>query len=239
MTLVVSQPNCSSVSSLPLFDSSSPPTFSWGCFHGVALRDVVFKCYNEAIRWTRNLFKIPSGKSGTIFVKELVRLIRAYAEGSSMESFALSAVMLMRILLLQKPHCKLKAKEHSTILLRRLDLWGEGKFDELMAESRQIQKCFNRDRTKWEKVSDRKSLSFAKLLMEGKLKAAIAFLSNNCSNAGPLSLTDFVDDNDHSLGTVRDVLLSKHPAGQPCVYSALVHPDPLPDDHGPHFIFLN
>ena len=44
---VVSQPECSSVSSLPLFDSSSPPTFSWGCFHDVALHDVVFKCYNE------------------------------------------------------------------------------------------------------------------------------------------------------------------------------------------------
>ena len=172
-SFVVSQPDCSSVSSLPLFDSSSPPTFSWGCFHGVALHDVVFKCYNEAICWTRNLFKIPSGKSGTMFVKELVRLIRAYAEGSSMESFALSAAMLMPILLLQKPHCKSKAKEHSTISLRRFDLWGEGKFDELMAESRQIQKCFNRDHTKWEKASDRKALSFAKLVMEGKLKAAI------------------------------------------------------------------
>ena len=205
----------------------------------MALHDVVFKCYNEAIRWTRNLFKIPSGKSGTMFVKELVRLIRAYVEGSSMESFALSAAMLMPILLLQKPHRKSKTKEHSTILLRRLDLWGKGKFDELMAESRQIQKCLSRGRTKWGKVSDRKALCFANLVMQGKLKAALAFLNNNCSNTGPLPLTDFIDENDHSLGTVCDVLLSKHPAGQPCVSSALVNPDPIPDDHCPHFIFLN
>ena len=107
-----------------------------------------------------------------MFVKELVRLVRAYAEGSSMESFALSAAMLMSILLLQKPHRKSKAKEHSTILLCRLDLLGEGKFDELMAESHQIQKCFSRDCTRWEEVSDRKALCFGKLVMQGKLKAA-------------------------------------------------------------------
>ena len=44
--------------------------------------------------------------------------------------------------------------------------------------------------------------------------------------AGPLSLDKLIDPNDNPHETVRDILLEKHPIGQPLNPSALLPPDP-------------
>jgi len=82
--------------------------------------------YDEVVHWKRNLFKIPSGKAGRMFVQELTRLFTAYAENSALESIALKAAMIMPTLLLQKPHQRSKMKDHNTHLERRLKLWTRG-----------------------------------------------------------------------------------------------------------------
>ena len=64
----------------------------------------VCAAYSEAVQWRRNIFSVPSGRSGKAFMSELARLFRAYADGSALESIALTAVMLMPLLLLQRPH---------------------------------------------------------------------------------------------------------------------------------------
>ena len=84
--------------------------------------------YSEIVHWRRNVFNVPSGKAGKGFVTELARLIRAYAETSSLEAIALKAVMVMPALLLQKPSRTSRAKDHSTHLARRLQLWKNGSF---------------------------------------------------------------------------------------------------------------
>ena len=61
-------------------------------------------------------------------------------EGSSLESVALTAAFLFPILVLQKPSPKLKSKELTAHLNRRMTLWFDGAFPLLMDEGRTIQK---------------------------------------------------------------------------------------------------
>ena len=67
-----------------------------------------------------------SGKIGKAFVAEVSRLIRAYAEESTLEPVTLKCVMSMPALLLQKPHRSSKVKEHISCLERRVKLWVDG-----------------------------------------------------------------------------------------------------------------
>ena len=65
-------------------------------------------------------------------MRELSRLFQAFGDGSAMECVALKAAMVLPALLLQKPHAKSKAKEHSTHLEHRLNLWEKGDINSLV-----------------------------------------------------------------------------------------------------------
>ena len=65
---------------LPPYSSSSEPIFSWGDVDGETFRCALNGTYDEIVHWKRNLFKVPSGKAGTPFVRELSRMFRAYAD---------------------------------------------------------------------------------------------------------------------------------------------------------------
>ena len=69
-----------SAPSLPPFDLPADPSFTWGIHSGHECVQLILKCYDEAIHWKANLFKIPNGKAGENFIKELSRLFRSYAE---------------------------------------------------------------------------------------------------------------------------------------------------------------
>ena len=106
---------------------------------GWEFSQAVRSAYAEAVHWRRNVFQVPSGGVGKDFVLELTRLYNAYAEGSALESIALTAAMLLPILLLQKPHAQSKAKDHALCLSRRLKSWRSGDIDGLMREGQVIQ----------------------------------------------------------------------------------------------------
>ena len=72
----------------------------------------------------RNLFKVPSWKSGKSFVGAL--LFCAFGEDSAMDCAALKAAIVLPALLLQKPHAMSKAKDHSIHLECRIKLWENG-----------------------------------------------------------------------------------------------------------------
>ena len=65
------------------------------------------------------------------------------------------------------------------------------------------------------------SRSFANLMFEGKTKAAICLLTEE-AKGGLLHLSDHVDTN----LTVKDVLIDKHPSGQPAHPKSLIEDDP-------------
>ena len=111
-----------------------------------------------------------------LIVTELARLIRAYAETSSLEAIALKSVMVMPALLLQKPSRTSRAKDHSTHLERRLHLWKNGSFEELVREARVSQNHLNTLNIRT--GEENRPQKFAKFMRTGQTNAALRMLSD-------------------------------------------------------------
>ena len=105
---------------LPSFTPSQCPDFKWDELDGKIFAEAVNSCYDEIVHWRRNIFKIPSGKTGKAFVREMTKLLTAFAEISALEGIALKTLMIMPSHLLQKPHPQSKSKDHVQHLDRRL-----------------------------------------------------------------------------------------------------------------------
>ena len=75
---------------LPHYPRAHEPTFTWGIQGYPSFRHSVTCCYAEVVHWKRNLFKVPSGKIGVFFIKEVTLFIKAYTESSALESVARS-----------------------------------------------------------------------------------------------------------------------------------------------------
>ena len=204
---------------LPSFAPMQSPTFKWGDIEGEITVCNIHECYKEIVHWKRNLFKVPSGRTGKSFIRELTRMFQAYADASALESVALEAAMIMPALLLQKPHPKSKAKEHTAHLDHRLKLWTNGDFAALLAEGRTIQHHLNTSRNQSQRSSNQTAQAFAKLMMEGKVRAALRLISED-SSGGMLSLDSQVAPD--SEETVREALMKKHPPAEPLTKSALL-----------------
>ena len=117
--------------------------------------------------------------------------------------------MIMPALLLQKPAFKSTAKEHLKCLSRRLKQWESGDLDGLLCESRTIQgKLKARSKPRSE---EHLSKTFAKLMFEGNVKAAMKLLDEQDS-AGVLTL---------SQSTINE-LKRKHPEANEADPSVLI-----------------
>ena len=193
-----------SVSPLPEFEPLAEPSFTWGVLDGYAFSDVTKSCYDEIVHWKRNLFKVPSGKIGNSFVRQLVRLFRSFADSSALESVVLYAAMVMPSLLLQRPQQKLSSKKLIGHLERRLSLWSNGDIETLLIEARSIQAKSCRQQNQTPKHSDQVARKFSNLMMGGNVKAAIRLLSNNDCSGGVLSLNSTVNGR-----SVKDILVDK------------------------------
>ena len=84
----------------------------WGEINGEDFTQIVNSSYDEVVHWRRNLFKVPSGKSGKAFVRELARLFASYGEESALEPIALKAAFTLPVLMLQKPQDGFNAVLH-------------------------------------------------------------------------------------------------------------------------------
>ena len=156
---------------------------------------------------------------GEKFVKELTRLFNDYANASSLESIAIKAAHLLPLLVLQSSSEKIKSKLIAAHIDRRLNLWLEGHFLDLLKEGRDIQ---HRLSPHHHTTKDfQLPRSFANLMMEGKVNSAIQLLSNG-SKGNVLTLNYLADHDDPSKGTVRDVLAQKHPAPSPISPEAIL-----------------
>ena len=150
---------------------------------------------------------------------ELARLFQAYGDSSSLESGALYAAMTMPPLLLQRPPGKIRTKDLSKHLERRLSMWIDGDLESLLIEGHTIQSRIktqhfprsSKDMARW----------FANLMFTGKVRDAIRLLSEN-KNGGVLSLDSRVEGR-----PVKDILIDKHPPSKPPTPLALFS-NPLP-----------
>ena len=84
---------------LPPIIPMQSPVFRWKEVEGEEFVQAIESCYEEVVHWKRNLYKVPSGRAGKLFVHELTRMFQAYADASALESVALLAAMVMPALL--------------------------------------------------------------------------------------------------------------------------------------------
>ena len=135
---------------------------------GEEFSKLVDNVYNE-IR--KNLFKLPSGKAAKSFIIELTTWLDHFNRNTEFQAIALKVYMVLSSLLLQKPSRK-KLEE-------RLQLWNEGRLDQLLQEGRTIQKRLKKSKGRSAEDSAR---TFAKLIFQEKINAALKFLSSDYDN---------------------------------------------------------
>ena len=160
----------------------------WGDHSLADVKQILDAIYEEGVYWRRNLFLLPTGAAGKTYITETTRLIEIWNQKvDPLKDISIKAVMTMPMLLLQKPSLKSKAKDHSECLNRRLNLWVEGKFNDLMRESRTIQNKLPKPNSL--NTSEQCAKNFAKLMLQGKVHAALRLLDDKMSG-GILDLSD-------------------------------------------------
>ena len=164
-----------------------------------------------------------------LFLSWLARLFNAYYPGSSLEGVALKAAMTLPILILQKPFSKSKASDHIQCIERRLKLWWKGDLSALLEEGRSIQRGLTSRRVSRDSSSI--SFSFSKLMLEGKVRAALRLLTDRDDSA-PLQLDKMI-----GFKSVRDILLEKHPPGRPLEQCAVL--PPISSAFDPHPVYFD
>ena len=215
---------------LPSFKPMSFEESTWQDLTGHEFSVAIDDAYSQIVHWRKNLFKVPSGASGKRFVAELARLFEAFAMESALEAFAIKAAMTMPALILQKPHAKSKTRDHITCLHRRLALWESGAIAELLKEGKAIQKSLMRSVSKGEDNVAKAARKFSKLMMEGKVRAALRLLTKQMES-GPLCLDEVTEDG--SGKTVRETLEEKHPEANPVQPEAILNENLTSEDFHP------
>ena len=124
----------------------------WGKYNGEAEIDGKIKSiYNTVLNWKKNIFRLPRGKSGDNFLKEMARLINLFARKTAWERIALSLFHIFVPIMMQKPSAKSKPRDHARYLTTRLERWKNGDLDSIMAEAAEIQKNLKNDKRKEKK----------------------------------------------------------------------------------------
>ena len=173
----------------------------WGPLNGEDLVDTFSDISKISRCWAPNLFKVPFGLVGKSFVDELTRLANLFCDREDTRRWALSAMVLAPMLLLQKPSQKSKDKEHANILKKRLSLWKDGDFEALVREATAIQKPL-RYRQPSQELCNKK---FVELMREGRVTEASGWLNPDRSSLGVKNCD----------ATVLGELQLKHPDSRP------------------------
>ena len=207
-------------------------SYRWGSVEGTEFLTKVDRCFDEVVHWQRNVFSIPTGKAGKNFVSEMARLFQSYAEGSQIESFSLTAAMILPSLILQKPFPGSKTKEHVKCVERHMIEWRDGDIDGLLQEGHAIQQHLHPVKGT---PKDNLARSFVNLMMHGRVKSALRLLSSD-SRGTPIALDKVITSSTGSV-TVRGILQKKCPSSRPVSHSALLPEDETPSP--PHPILFD
>ena len=152
------------------------PTLPHNNLDGKTFVELIDKAYNEIVKWKKNLFLVPTGNKGKELISELAYWLEQFNKDTTFKSISIKVFMVLPSLLLQKPSANSKTKEHIEKLTARLVLWKEGKIDDLISEGKVIQHRLTSGKRKG---SDNIERVFAKLMFEGKINAALRYLTEN------------------------------------------------------------
>ena len=196
---------------LPQFDvcPSEMKAEKWGNISHQRFCEEINNIYNEVVHFRRNIFNLPSGRAGKHFIEQLTFWLKQFNSNSDLNSIA--------SVILQKPLATSKSKEHSVAVERRLALWRQGDLNMPKQEIRFIQDRFvNSERSRsFEDISK----TFAKLVFQGKLTAAIKLLDKESSSA-------FLNLSEEVLAQLKE----RHPLPAEIEEECLLHGpvDPVP-----------
>jgi len=195
-----------------------PESIRWGSLRGKEIASTINEAYNEVISWRPNLFLVPTGDTGNDFIAEVTRLCNAFGGKSALESCALTMVITIIPLLLQKPSKKSKTAKHVEYLKDRLVLWKNGDIKGLIKEGKAIQDKISFDlkknagRKKGPKEAEVTLKVFTKLMLLGKVSQAVNWISNRNKGCGVHSVTPEI------VATLAD----KHPDAMEASLDALL-----------------
>ena len=130
----------------------------------------------------------------------MTRLIHEWNNKIPLANVALLSLFIMPSILLQKPSKRSKSRDHAVCLERRLNLWSDGDFDQLIREFRAIQTRILQSASKKIFFSKR----FSDLMLQGKVNTALKLFSNEGSSGT-------VPINDDVIKTLQE----KHPETEP------------------------
>ena len=121
-------------------------------------------------------------------------------------------ILLYYYYLLLLPHAKSKTRDHISCLKRSLELWEKGDLAKLLKEGKSIQNHLRVSSTRYDSLSDdRIARTFSKLMMEGRVRAALRLLVKD-GRTGLLKLDQVIGAAEGSTGkTVKEILEEKHP----------------------------
>ena len=120
---------------------------------------------------------------------------------------ALKVYMILPCLLLQKPSRESKARDHVKKLEERIKTWQEGRLYDILHEGWIIQR---RLKTSKSRSAEDTARSFAKLIIQGKINAALKLLSSESENGV------------HKIDDVLKQLQDKHPKPSPVTQNTLL-----------------
>ena len=172
---------------LPTFKKvEAIPLVTWASHTGEEFYREINDVYETMVHWQKNLLMIPSEKAGKEFITELSSWLNKFNNDTPLQSIVLKVYMVLPSFLIQKPSRKSKAKQHSAKLSQRLTLWKEGKIDILLREGKAIQRQLQRKPRSKEEITK----IFSRLMLQGKVTAALKFLESEAQAGGILPLND-------------------------------------------------
>ena len=179
---------------LPKIDVSAncfPPADKFGETNLNQFAAGVESFYEKVVFMKRNLFNLPSGNAGKLFIREVTFWLKQFnSSNSKYNSMAMKVFMVLPGLLLKKPFQASKCKDHTETLSRRLEIWKRGDIKGIADEVYYIQKRLKT--TQRNNSSEDQARVFAKLLLQGKVKNALKLLEEDPSY-GCLPFTETIE----------------------------------------------
>ena len=210
-------------------------TWWWGWvggeLDGESFCQAINSAYDEAVTWRRNLSLVPTGKIRSSFMTPWQIFFVTTVRPSTMKLNAPKAAMVMPILLLLKPHAQSRTWDHVQSLKRQMILWEMGNIDTLVQKCRMIQGQLRTGQS-YGNSNDNKQCTthvFVRLMLQGKVKAALRVLDTQ-GKSGVLPLNRTVPSSGAQPGaqqTIHDILIQKHPPGQPTYPETLLQCSPV------------
>ena len=173
----------------------------------------------KSVRLPKRLYTLPNGnigrKYGDLLTHEL-KLISTTAGSTSEKALVTSRVFLQR-----DPMIK-ASKDIRTLIGRLIEDWKENKFDKLLAEA---VRCGKKKQINQDSLDDKHvSKVFASLMMKGKVRSAMRWLSERASGV----VLDSMQEVKKGV-TVLETLKSKHPEPHKSHRSSRLQVPVLPD----------